>query len=156
MFAKCASIVGLAAVTATTLASAQTPIEKARLARTAWSAFQCATYAEMSGDKKEQARLFDVAFKAARDFIEAAKIGQIPAEVARSQVPIGVSMLLQGPSTDFIVGRIFENSTRDAYDDVVKKENGLPLDNSEWVRDDALRISKAKNLYHRSNCVLLE
>jgi hypothetical protein len=65
-------------------------------------------------------------------------------------------MLLQGPSTDFIVGRIFENSTRDAYDDVVKKENGLPLDNSEWVRDDALRISKAKNLYHRSNCVLLE
>jgi hypothetical protein len=53
MFAKCASIVGLAAVTATTLASAQTPIEKARLARTAWSAFQCATYAEMSGDKKE-------------------------------------------------------------------------------------------------------
>jgi hypothetical protein len=156
MFAKCASIVGLAAVTATTLASAQTPIEKARLARTAWSAFQCATYAEMSGDKKEQARLFDVAFKAARDFIEAAKIGQIPAEVARSQVPIGVSMLLQGPSTEFIVGRIFENSTRDAYDDVVKKENGLPLDNSEWVRDDALRISKAKNLYHRSNCVLLE
>jgi hypothetical protein len=43
----------------------------------------------------------------------------------RSEVPIGVTMLLAGPSADFVVGRIFENAMGDAFDGIVKKEGML-------------------------------
>jgi hypothetical protein len=51
--------------------------DKARLSHVMWSAFQCSALAEMSGDKNEQARLFQVGLKAGRDFLEAAKNGEI-------------------------------------------------------------------------------
>lgn len=135
---------------------AQTAVEKARLSRTMWSAFQYGTFAEMSGNEKEQARLFDVGVKAGRDFLDALKNRQIPADVASNEVPIGVSMLLQGPSADFIIGRVFENAMQDAYDDIVKHENGLLLDSSKWVNDKDLKKSKAQTKYLKSNCVLVK
>lgn len=134
----------------------QTAIEKARLARTMWSAFQCGMYAGMSGDEKEQARLFDVGIKAGRDFLESLNKKQIPTEIARQEVPIGVSSVLQGPTPDFIIGRIFENSSQDAYDAIVKKENGIPLDVAKWIMDEGLKKSKAKTHYLMSNCVLVK
>jgi hypothetical protein len=121
-----------------------------------WSAFQCGTFAEMSGNEKEQARLFDVGLKAGRDFLDAVKTRQITPEVAKSEVPIGVSMLLGGPSTDFVIGRIFENALRDAYDDIVKMDNGFLLDSSKWVMDDELRKAKAQTRYLKGNCVLVK
>jgi hypothetical protein len=48
-------------------------IQKARLGRVMWSAFQCSTFAEMSENKKEQGRLFKVGYKAGRQFLEAVK-----------------------------------------------------------------------------------
>ena len=45
---------------------------------------------------------------------------------------------------------------RDAYDEIVKRENGLPLDASKWTIDEALRKSKAQTNYLKSNCVLLK
>jgi hypothetical protein len=137
-------------------AHAQTPTEKARTGRIVWSAFQCATYAEMAGNPKEQSRLFDLGVRAGRSFLEAFKGPGMPEEVQR-EVPIGVLMLLQGPSPDFIVGRIFENAMRDAYDDIVTRDNnGIPLDASKHLQDPQLRKSKAQNKYLRANCALLK
>lgn len=140
----------------TSLAHAESAADKARLGRTLWSAFQCASYAELSGDKEEQERLFIVGVRAGRDFLRALEAKEIPAEVARSEVPIGVTMLLQGPSYDFVIGRIFENATDDAYDSIVKENNGIPLDPSRWVRDDEIRKLKAQNEYLRGNCALVK
>ena len=137
-------------------AFAQGAVEKARLSRTMWSAFQCATFAEMSGNPTEQARLFDVGVKSGREFLEAVKNRQIPPDIANQEVPIGVSMLLRGPSTDFVVGRIFEAAMSDAFDDIIKKENGLMLDSSKWANDEGLKKSKAQSQYQRSNCVLVK
>ena len=110
------ALVGFLLAVAVPNAFAQSPLEKAQLARTAWSAFQCGTYAEMSGDKKEQERLFILGVVSARNFIEALQSKQIPAEVFSAEVPLGVSLVLQGPSTDFMVGRVFENAMRDAFE----------------------------------------
>lgn len=153
---RSSQVVCIIFLSAVSSASAQTAVEKAKLARIMWSAFQCGTYAEMSGNSKEQSRLFDLAVKSGREFLDAVMNKQIPSEIVAQEAPIGVTMLLQGPSADFIVGRIFENAMRDAYDDIVKKQNGLILDASQWVRDDGLRKSKAQAKYLQGNCALLK
>lgn len=129
--------------------------QNARDGRVMWSAFQCATFAEMSGDKKENERLFGIGLKAGRQFVEAVKNGQLSPEAVRSEVPIGVTMYLAGPSVDFIVGRIFENAMGDAYDDIVKRKNGMPLPTSDWVMDEEIRKPDAKHRYVKGNCSLI-
>ena len=128
-------------------AMAQAAQDKARLARTMWSAFQCGTYAEMSGNDQEQARLFELGVKSGREFLEALKNRKIPPQIAEQEVPIGVSMLLGGPSVDFIIGRVFENAMGDAYKEITRDEKGSP--------DKELRISRAKAKYLTANCMVL-
>jgi hypothetical protein len=138
------------------IANAQTAVEKAKLARTMWSAFQCGTYAEMSGNEEEQSRLFNLGLSAGRDFLDALQNGQIPEQVARSEVPVGVALSLQGPSIDFIIGNIFAHAVSDAFDDIVKKENGVLLDPSKWIQSDGIRKIRADTNYNRGNCALLK
>jgi hypothetical protein len=121
--------------------------QSARDGRVMWSAFQCATFAELSGNTKEQERLFTIGVKAGRQFVEALQNGQISREALSSEVPIGVSMLLAGPSVDFIIGRIFENAMRDAYDNAVKDGTSR--------RDGELRKLEAEQKYLRGNCALI-
>ncbi|MGY8683733.1 hypothetical protein Q2941_39045 [Bradyrhizobium sp. UFLA05-153] len=138
------------------IASAQTAIQKAVLARTMWSAFQCGAYAEMSGNVNEHERLFNLGLSAGREFLDALQKGQIPTEVLDANVPVGVSLLLQGPSIDFIIGNIFAHAIRDAFDDIVKRENGMLLDPSKWIQSDEARKNKAEAKYGSSNCILLK
>lgn len=159
MFRKSATIFGLIFLSFAVAppAFSQTAAEKAHLARVAWSAFQCGTYAEISGDKKEQARLFEVGLKAGREFLSAAMRGEISPEIAKSEVPIGVSMLVQGPSADFILGRVFENAMGDAFDKIVKEDNsGVPLEPAKYVHDKELQAARAKTKYLSGNCVLVK
>jgi hypothetical protein len=124
--------------------------QSARDGRVMWSAFECGLFAEMSGNKEEQERLFGIGIKAARQFINALQNGQISPEAVRSEVPIGVTMYLSGPSVDFIIGRIFENATKDAFDAVVERKNGQAT-----IRDDEVRKSNARHKYGEKNCALI-
>jgi hypothetical protein len=72
---------------------------------------------------------------------------QISPEAMRSEVPIGVTMYLAGPSVDFIIGRVFEGAMGDVYDDIVKRRNGIPLPSSDWVMDEAIRKPEEKHRY---------
>jgi hypothetical protein len=130
--------------------------EKATLGRVTWAAFQCATFAEMSGNEKEQKRLFELAVKAGREFLKALESGDISREAVNSEVPIGVIMLLAGPSTDFILGRIFEGAMGEAFDDIVKRDSGgISLPTSEWVYDKDIRRTKASSRFTKNNCALV-
>jgi hypothetical protein len=87
-------------------------------------------------------------------FLEALKNGQITREEVNSEVPWQVTLLIEGPSIDFILGRIFEAAMRDAYDEVVKRDNnGMPLQTS--VNDDGLRRMIASTKYSSNNCTLI-
>jgi hypothetical protein len=125
------------------------------LARVMWSAFSCATYAEMSGNMQEQERLFKLGYDAGRAFVDGVKNKTIT-EAETKGAPIGVLMLMGGPTTDFIIGRIFEGAAADAYDKVVKEDSaGLPIiDPSKWA-DEKLKVIRAKNRYQSSNCALI-
>lgn len=129
--------------------------EKSNLGRLTWSAFLCATYAELSGDGPEQKRLFDIGYEAGKEFLLGIRDGTI-SDADRQDAPIGVIFLLGGPSDDFIIGRIFENAMGEAFDDVVKEDNaGLPiLDPGNWA-DGELRVSRAQSKYQTSNCALI-
>ena len=128
-------------------ASAQTASEKARQSRVMWSAFQCSTFAELLGDQKEQARLFDLGIKAGREFLEAARNKQIPSEIADKEVPMGVIWLMNGPSNDFIIGRVYENALGEAVTQVNKDDN---------FNDKTLSKQVAHNYYQKGNCVVLK
>lgn len=125
------------------------------IARVMWTAFSCATFAEMSGNSQEQERLFNLGFNAGRIFVDGVRNHTI-SEADTKRAPIGVLMHLAGPTTDFIVGRIFEGANEDAFDKVVKQDaTGAPIvDPSNWANDE-LKVMRAKNMYLFSNCELI-
>jgi hypothetical protein len=144
---------------ATALLSGLVPLtaaaQNARDGRVMWSAFQCSTFAEMSGNNQEQERLFGIGVKAGRRFVEALKNGQISPDAVSTEVPVGVTMLLAGPSVDFIIGRIFESAMGDAFDSVVKRKDGLLRPVDDWVQDQEVRKPIAQQKYLQGNCGLI-
>src|SRR6516165_4899258 len=83
-------------------------------------AFRCSTYAQLFHDQKEQQRLFQIGLKAGRDYVEGLK--------SRDDLAMGeMSMFIRGVSTDFVVGQLYEAESTHAYDEIVKYQNGLPL-----------------------------
>lgn len=129
--------------------------EDAKAAMVMFTAFECGTYAELSGDTERQGELFEHGLAAGNQFFAAIKAGTITEEEHRKHVPYILPMLAGGPSTDFVLGRIFEHVMNAAYDDVVKHDlAGLALPMDEWINDDELKKSRAKLLYQRGNCDL--
>lgn len=121
-----------------------------------WSAFQCSTLAGVAADQEQSERLFMVGYEAGQRFYSALVAGSIPESDFHSKVPIGVGLVSQGPTTEFIIGRVFGASQTDALDKIWKQDgNGLPLPEAEWIFDEELRKSKASLMYVRSNCDLL-
>jgi hypothetical protein len=138
--------------------SAKSDDAMGHLGQVAWSAFQCATFAAMAKREVASQRLFDVGLKAGRDFIEAVENGKVSDEELNSIVPTGVTMLLSegGPSTDFLLGRIYSAAQESAYDKIVKQDAaGLPLDTEHWVMDKKQQAPRAETSYSKSNCELI-
>mgnify|MGYP006915206776 FL=1 len=110
----------------------------------------------MSGQQDEANRLFLVGLRAGTKFLDAAKAGSITQEEAKRNVPLGVSLLLDGPSDDFVIGRIYESAINNAFDSVVKRDaQGLLLESNNWVSDPKLEVSNAKLKYQQANCDIL-
>ncbi len=127
----------------------------AKAARVMWSAFECSRFAGMAGMPEEVERLFTVGLQAGRQFMAAVEAGTISNDEAKAVVPLGVSLLMSGPSNDFVIGRIYESAIGLAFDSVVKEDSaGLPLPTEEWVNDRELETSIAKNRYLKSNCAV--
>jgi hypothetical protein len=67
-------------------------------------------------------------------------------------------LVLQGPTTDFIVGRVFESASNLAFDDIVKTNDaGLTLEKmSDWVMDKEAQKIKAHSKFVGTNCALIK
>jgi hypothetical protein len=131
------------------------PHDRPNLGLVMWSSFSCASFAELSSDKKEQKRLFTVGYSAGKQFLVAIE-NKTVSEKEISSAPLGVLQRLQGPSIDFMIGRIFEGATEDAFDKVEKEDNnGMPILNPRDWADGDLRVTKARNKYRSSNCALV-
>ena len=108
-------------------------------------AFKCSTYAAIFHDQKEQQRLFQIGLKAGRDYVEGLK--------SRDDPTSEMSTFIRGVSTDFVVGQLYEAESTHAYDEIVKYQNGLPLNQS---LDAAAAKTQAELSYRKSNCSLIQ
>jgi len=109
------------------------------------AAFRCSTYAHLSQDQKEQQRLFQIGLKAGRDYVEGLK--------SRDDPTSEMSTFLQGVSTDFVVGQLYEAESTHAYDETVKPQNGLPM--NKWFEAPEPKIQAGRS-YRNGNCSLIQ
>jgi len=108
-------------------------------------AFKCSTYAAIFHDQKEQQRLFQIGLKAGRDYVEGLK--------SRDDPTSEMSTFIRGVSTDFVVGQLYEAESTHAYDEIIKYQNGLPL--NKWF-DAPEPKNQAERIYSQSNCSLIQ
>jgi hypothetical protein len=108
-------------------------------------AFRCSTYAQLSQDQKEQQRLFQIGLKAGRDYVEGLK--------SRNDPTSELLTFMRGVPTDFVVGQMYESESTHAYDEIVKYQNGLPL--QQWLDADAAK-TQAELRFRQSNCSLIQ
>lgn len=127
--------------------STNTSKEYAVMGRELWSAFQCSSWASIIGEGKEQERLFLFGYAQGEKFLAAAKAGKIENPDINQEVPIGVTMLVQGPTNDFILGRIFEGAQEESLDEVFKT--------GEEYNSVEMQKIVAGNKFRDGNCGLI-
>lgn len=127
-----------------------------RRASLMWSAFVCAQYATLAGKIDEPERLFQLGYRIGQDVMGDAKADRLTPEEIK-EMPVIIRFLMSGPTTEFILGRIYESAVQNAFDTVVKKDNiGTLLPMDRWAMDEELRKALASSKFHQQNCVLLK
>lgn len=125
----------------------------------AYSAFKCHVYAAQSLQRLESQRLFRLGFKSGKEFLEILEDGVYASQVMNESVPhLMVEIIQQGlTNEEFVLGRIYENVRREAFDDVIKKSAaGFDLPPSQWRQDEQSKVARASALYKEANCALLK
>ncbi len=122
----------------------------------AWTAFECSQYARMAGEpEQEAARLFRLGYEKGKRFAESARNTELSEEL-RSKMPVGVLRVMNGPTTDFILGQIFESATREAYYVVVRGDKSGMSPSDTWRLDPEVQKTYAGTEYRTKNCALLK
>ena len=130
--------------------------EKLKMAATMWASFKCSVLAVTAENRNEATRLFEVGYNAGQIFMKALHAGEFTKKHLRSGVPTVVYLSLQGPSADFVIGRLHAMATEDAMDAIVKKDgNNRVLPSDQWVTEKAVQKIKAEGAFLRANCELL-
>jgi len=126
---------------------AETPSPYGVMAQSTWSAFQCAVLAEKANNSNEQERLFKFGYAQGLKFIAALDSGEAKTNDLSGEAPHSMLVLLQGPSPDFMLGRIFEVALRSALEDVYTIV--------DYYRPDERQESIAAAEFWKRNCALL-
>jgi hypothetical protein len=126
---------------------AQSSSDYALMAKQAWAAFECSSLASVSDDTKEQERLFAYGFAQGKRFLAALRDKKIQQSDLSNIAPMGFLMAAQGPSPDFIMGRVFENAQENALKNVFAEDGKLHSKQQQKVI--------AEGRYNRANCRLL-
>lgn len=118
--------------------------------------WRCQVWSAMAGNNETAETHHERGLAAGRRFIEAARAGLIPPADFDSTVPVYVSLSMQGPSDDFVLGRLYEITTTDAYDQIATRDKeGRPLSPADYVTDKSLQSVMASERFLSSNCASL-
>ena len=105
---KLLTLIALSVFFGTTVQADEVSKKFAKKAHYMVVAFDCSLIAGSYKNTEEQKRLFDAGLEAGREFLGAARAGKVKKQEFLKVIPWQVSMAMQGPSDDFILGRIFE------------------------------------------------
>jgi hypothetical protein len=111
------------------------------------TAFMCSIYAEKSGDRTEQERLFTLGYETGKFFLNGALAGNI-SEAEEKKIPLAVLWSLGGPTLEFQLGRIYADAAHRAHGKLNKINDELP------GGEDIEKLNAA-NLFEQRNCALL-
>lgn len=112
-----------------------------------WAAFECATFAEHSGERAQQERLFNLGLASGREFIVAMQRHEFTDEQVNNSAPVGFLLSLGGPSVDFMLGVVFAHASQHGFERITERA-GQRLDRE-------LMQVVAGNLFRENNCALL-
>ena len=115
--------------------------------------FDCATYALEAAPAMVQ-ELFDKGLDAGRDFYDGVLDGRISSDAS---IPV-IILLKEGPTADFILGRLWETAVDDVYHEVERKFYcGRYSPSGAYSRScsDVERRTHFEAMYSRQNCALL-
>lgn len=128
-------------------ATAQNSKAYAQMATASWSAFECSSLASTVGNRKEQERLFLYGYEQGKTFISAVQAGKVEQKDLSSEAPWIMLLLLEGPSPDFMLGRIYASAQDSALKEVFKTGD-------HFNSDEEQRII-AVNEFRKLNCQLI-
>lgn len=126
--------------------TAENSKDYAIMARASWSAFECSSLASKNKNFKEQERLFLHGYDQGQKIIAAVKSEKVKREDLSTEAPL-MMLLLQGPTADFMLGRIFEAAQKSALEDVYKTDQNF--------NSDEMQESLAKNKFWKLDCQLI-
>jgi len=110
----------------------------------------------MANDPTTSEHHFKQGLESGRVFVDTALAGEISASDWNSVVPIGIALTMNGPSTDFILGRMYEYVSDDAYDKVVRRSpDGQLLKPEEYILDENEQAVLARHWLRRANCSVI-
>lgn len=112
-----------------------------------WAAFECSSLAAHLKNNTQQERLFLHGYEQGQAFISAVRAGKVERQEMRSVVPIGLVLLLEGPTPDFMLGRIYENAQDNALKDVYGPVGELP--------SPEIQARRAESKFLKANCALI-
>jgi hypothetical protein len=113
-----------------------------------WSAFECSYLAAKVSNADEQERLFLYGLDQGRSFLIAADERRFTRQDASKIVPTGFLLVMQGPSHDFILGRLWQSVTDNTVNELYRKLDG------QIYTDERLKFL-AETEYENQNCRLL-
>ena len=118
--------------------------EYATMGSEVWSAFECSAWASVLDDSDEANRLFLFGYEQGQTFLAAFVAGKITEEHIDQEIPIAILWNLQGPSEEFVLGKIYSYSQDSALEDVFTTGGDY---NSEEMQQII-----AGNHYRKGNC----
>ena len=126
-------------------------VRLARQGKLAFVAFSCAALARHMGDDTKAKTAFNVGVESAREFVEAFRSNRVLDSDFRSEVPLLVMGSLRGPSTDFIVGRIFQVSS-DYQGDYINEQVKMLAASGDFNAKKAAGQQAATLRYMQADC----
>jgi hypothetical protein len=153
------SVLIIAACSAKDTAQAQSPEQIGESGVRAWASFECAAIASFAGDSKGTERHFKAGYDRGLEFLKQAKAAS-PDQLKRigDKVPVIMLWRLEGPSPDFMLGRVWEATTELVDDDLEDRDtwSHQQKDRDAKPIDAKVKKMRAENRYRERNCNLLD
>lgn len=148
----------LIAVAATLIStSALATPEDAKLGMVAFSAWECHIYASQAGDQAESERLFNMGLEVATEFVSKLRAGKIDRKDTFEHTPMSIMGAVQGPTDEFVVGRVYQLIGSSTFDKMAKKSvDGTTLELKDWITDPATLKSIAETKFRQANCGMIK
>ena len=130
-------------------------VRLAQSGRAAWDAFQCAGFAAAMHDKEAFDGVFAHGFSSAHRFLDALQKDRIKRVHFKREIPSPMRASLEGPSPDFVVGRVYQTALESAVYAVETGAATLNRDRKFEPDSDAyraLRNDVASSLFESSGC----